>query len=306
MRYLDLLRSETHYAIINRNCSKSCPPRELAIIHLNGSVPLLQDARSIMLAREGYIVLELCYNMPQFGQEFLFTRTSPIQMEYIENAIKKVLSQAKCYGDRVCLIGHSKGCDLVLGAASLMPQIVELAITSCGLLTFPLGHKISYGDIEYEDTMFGLQKGTQCGDGFFQLYHYQNKPLFEKVNEEWTLNQTVLQNLKHYGFNLDKVNKIFHHQTVCDPTHSPSDKESKFITNFLLEGLSNVETEFYRAGHLCLLPFAPMIDSSTWKIDQNRILVNWSRCVTNEEKITESYECQRMFSNVLRTLEKHF
>ena len=38
------------------------------IIHLNGSVQLLQDARSQILARQGYTVLELGYNLPVYNQ----------------------------------------------------------------------------------------------------------------------------------------------------------------------------------------------------------------------------------------------
>ena len=45
-----------------------------AIVHLNGGVTLLQDGRAIMLAHEGYTVLEVGYNLPQYGQMRLFDR----------------------------------------------------------------------------------------------------------------------------------------------------------------------------------------------------------------------------------------
>ena len=51
---------------------------------------LLQDARSIALANEGYLVQELGYNLPQYGLTPIFTRES-FQLEYIEKAIKRLL-----------------------------------------------------------------------------------------------------------------------------------------------------------------------------------------------------------------------
>jgi len=83
-----------------------------AILHINGSVPLIQDARSIMLAREGYIVLEIGYNLPQHGQENLFLRKTAQPLEYFEAAINKLLQHPKSYGDRVAIVGQSKGSDL--------------------------------------------------------------------------------------------------------------------------------------------------------------------------------------------------
>ena len=95
-----------------------------------------------MLAREGYLVLELCYNMPQYGQESLFTRKTPIDVSYFEEAINKLLSHPTCYGDKVCIIGHSKGCDLALGVASLLSDKVELTITNSGMISNPVGHTL--------------------------------------------------------------------------------------------------------------------------------------------------------------------
>ena len=45
-----------------------------AILHLNGGVSMLQDGRAIMLAHEGYTVLEIGYSLPQYGQISLFDR----------------------------------------------------------------------------------------------------------------------------------------------------------------------------------------------------------------------------------------
>jgi hypothetical protein len=51
-----------------------------------------------MLAREGYFVLELGYNLPQYGQIPVYDRPS-FQLEYIEEAISRVLAHPKVYGE---------------------------------------------------------------------------------------------------------------------------------------------------------------------------------------------------------------
>lgn len=145
-----------------------------------------------MLAREGFVVLELCYNMPKYGQESLHTRQTPIDISYIELAIKKVLAHYKSYGDRICLMGHSKGCDLVLGAASLLPDLVELVISNSCNVTNPMGHSIKYKDVHFESAMYGntddfianggklshQSDGIYTFDGFFEMCHFRNTPLF--------------------------------------------------------------------------------------------------------------------------------
>ena len=84
-----------------------------ALIHINGGVPLIQDGRSIMLAHQGYTVLELGYNLPQYGLESMFTRTVPYSMDYFERAIRKVLDHWTVYGDKVAVLGQSKGWSLL-------------------------------------------------------------------------------------------------------------------------------------------------------------------------------------------------
>ena len=80
-----------------------------ALIHINGVVPLIQDGRSIMLAHQGYTVLELGYNLPQYGLESMFTRTVPYSMDYFERAVRKLLDHWTVYGDKAAVLGQSKG-----------------------------------------------------------------------------------------------------------------------------------------------------------------------------------------------------
>ena len=58
-----------------------------------------------MLAREGYTVLELAYNVPKYGQELIYYRTSPFDLSYFEEAAKRLLSHESVYGDKIGVIG---------------------------------------------------------------------------------------------------------------------------------------------------------------------------------------------------------
>ena len=114
------------------------------IVHLNGSVQLLQDARSIMLANEGYMVLELGYNLPQYGQLDMYTRPT-IPLEYVEQAIERLLNHPKAYGNEVCLMGHSKGGDIALACSAELNDKIGLTITTSCQINAPVFTDLSYG-----------------------------------------------------------------------------------------------------------------------------------------------------------------
>ena len=61
-----------------------------------------------MLAHEGYTVLELGYNLPQYGQADFFNRTQPFDMVYFKQAIEKLLNHHSVYGNKVAILGQSK------------------------------------------------------------------------------------------------------------------------------------------------------------------------------------------------------
>ena len=81
-----------------------------------------------MLANEGYVVLELGYNVPKFGQRNFFSHTDddPFDLQYIRSVIDKLLAHPKVYGDKICIMGQSKGAELASAAAALMPEVIEL------------------------------------------------------------------------------------------------------------------------------------------------------------------------------------
>lgn len=123
------------------------------IVHLNGSVQLLQDARSVMLAREGYLVLELAYNLPQYGQVDMYER-SHFPLEYIEQAIDKILKHPRAYGDEVCIMGHSKGGNLALASSAQFRSKVGLTISSCCQINAPVFTDLTYGSLRQYNTGF--------------------------------------------------------------------------------------------------------------------------------------------------------
>ena len=106
------------------------------VLHLQGSAQLLQDGRSIALANDGFIVLELGYNLPHYGQPSIYFRSS-FPLEYIKTAIDRLLQEAiaKEMGySTISILGHSKGGDLAISAACLFPELISLAIVnSCHL-----------------------------------------------------------------------------------------------------------------------------------------------------------------------------
>ena len=116
---------------------------------------LLQDARSICLANEGYIVLELGYNLPQYGLEPIYTRKS-FQLEYIEKAIERLLQHEKCADfDTIAILGHSKGGDLALAASATFPEKIKLSIVNSCHLASPVFVDTTYNsngqNVRYEN-----------------------------------------------------------------------------------------------------------------------------------------------------------
>lgn len=123
-----------------------------AIIHINGGVPVLQDGRSIMLAREGYTVLELGYNLPQYGQENMFFRTEPIDISYFEQAARRLLTHHSVYGDKVAVVGQSKGVEFAVAFGCLVPDLVEVTLVNSSYVSNPSFMAITYGDQYFKAT----------------------------------------------------------------------------------------------------------------------------------------------------------
>ena len=56
-------------------------------------------------------MLELGYNLPNFGQKNFFSHDmqTPYDLDYIKKSIKKILDHPKVYGDRIAVVGQSLG-----------------------------------------------------------------------------------------------------------------------------------------------------------------------------------------------------
>ena len=64
------------------------------IVHFQGNVPMLQDQRSIMLANEGYFVVEVGYNCQKYGQKSVWLMPE-YPVEYFEAVIKKAIKHPR-------------------------------------------------------------------------------------------------------------------------------------------------------------------------------------------------------------------
>jgi hypothetical protein len=291
-----------------------------AIIHINGNVPLLQDGRATMLAREGYTVLEIGYNLPQYGQEDFYLRRAPFDLMYFRKAIEKLLDHHTVYGQKVAVVGHSKGAEFGVALASLMPELVEVSVTSSQFMTNPAALPVTYKGRVFDAIPFHFQK--LIPDGFnpkkdvlkiknqCEVYSWKNEMLFNQdANGEWGFNEWVVKDTKADGFPTENANKIVHCQTVSDPLHSPSEEISKAVTDMSLEGV-NADITYAKAGHLPLIPTIPMISSSftilPYKNGVFKSIIDYSRNRTDEQKIMEQRECQKMYDNVTMSLNKYF
>lgn len=87
-----------------------------------GGIPDLGVAQ--ILAYHGYTVLALAY----FGQEGLPKNISLIPLEYFQNAMRWLKKQPQVEGNKIAIIGQSRGAELVLLLASLFPGEMDAGI----------------------------------------------------------------------------------------------------------------------------------------------------------------------------------
>ena len=148
---------------------------------------LLQDARSICLANEGFIVLELGYNLPQYGLEPVYTRKS-FELEYIEKAIQRLLRHPQCsdFGT-IAILGHSKGGDLALAASATFPDKIKLSIVNSCHLASPV-----FVDTTYNSNNLNIRyENNGCSP------HQLLSAAYEDQNGFLRLNSGKFLNIKH-------------------------------------------------------------------------------------------------------------
>jgi dienelactone hydrolase len=91
-------------------------------IHGAGGVPDIGLAQ--LLASHGYTVLALVY----FGAEGLPKNLSLIPLEYFQNAMRWLKKQPQVEGNKIAILGQTRGAELVLLLASLFPDEMSAGI----------------------------------------------------------------------------------------------------------------------------------------------------------------------------------
>lgn len=97
----------------------------------NGGIP---EGISQLLASHGYVVLALGY----FAAEGLPEQLSMIPLEYFQNAIQWLKKQPQVDENKVALLGHSRGAELVLLFSAMFPKEIA-AVVAYGSPCFVLG-----------------------------------------------------------------------------------------------------------------------------------------------------------------------
>ena len=49
-----------------------------------------------------------------------------------------------------------------------------------------------------------------------------------------------------------------------------------------------------------------MVHSASFRVGEYNIMVPWGTCETDDEKVKEGIECQRMYDDILSNLKKYF
>jgi len=98
--------------------------RGMAVVVLGGSQGGLDEHDAIVFARAGIIALALAY----FGEGSLPRALLEIPLEYVRLAIEWLRSQSEVAGQRVGLVGRSKGGELALQVAATYPEDVSAVV----------------------------------------------------------------------------------------------------------------------------------------------------------------------------------
>ena len=85
---------------------------------------------------------------------------------------------------------------------------------------------------------------------------------------------------------------------------SPSPALGKELIEFSLDG-TTADISYINAGHLCILPTIPMIHESFVIYDTWKSVMKWGRIESDEGKVKESHECQKLFDSILVALNKY-
>ena len=63
--------------------------------------------------------------------------------------------------------------------------------------------------------------------------------------------------------------------------------------------------EFIETGHLAVLPMVPVVHESVMLFGQTKVVIQWSRNKSEEEKLKEFDECQTLYNSIRDILNKN-
>ena len=146
------------------------------------------DHSASLLAAHGYAVLSLGY----FGVEDRPAGLHHIDLEYFEQALEWMAVQPEVAGDRIVVVGLSRGGELALQLASMFPQIAGVVAGSpCGLRQAGIAKRNSdftkpawmYGGtaLPYLPARFNLRRFLQFYSVFVFRRPLRLRPVFERL-----------------------------------------------------------------------------------------------------------------------------
>jgi dienelactone hydrolase len=106
------------------------------IIVLGGSSGGMREPLAALLAAHGYAALALAY----FGADGLPPRLAEVPLEYFETALDWIADRAEVRGERVALLGTSRGAELALLLGAMFPRVgAVIAYAPSGVLWGAVG-----------------------------------------------------------------------------------------------------------------------------------------------------------------------
>lgn len=257
-----------------------------AVIVVSGSEGRIEIAQAIaeILAQRGYSALGICY----FGMEGTSPNLTRIPIEIIENAIKWLKDQESVDETRIGIYGRSKGGELVLAAASLLPDLTcVIANTPSCYVYEGLKNNIpsrqsswTYGGKELPYLKFSvstlLRLVIKKVQGQKNLIHWMYQQLIEHGNTERAsiaverINGPIL-------FLSSKADSIW-----PSYLHSETAETRLWKKEFQY---SHKHYTYEKAGHMLTLPYQSIPNLKKWNVN----LSEWGQACLNSWKQTTDF-----------------
>ncbi|KAM9305568.1 acyl-coenzyme A amino acid N-acyltransferase 2-like [Gastrophryne carolinensis] len=148
------------------------------IIDMYGGGGGLAEYRASLLASRKFVVFALAY----FGYEDLQPSFQNLHLEYFEQAANLLLSHPKVAGQKIGVLGVSKGAEIALVLASFLPQIgacISINGTSnvFGSTIYHKGKVLIKGATYKQERMLITDEGVLRTAGFYEPHSYASIPV---------------------------------------------------------------------------------------------------------------------------------